>query len=157
MSASQSDRRVQRIVSGGQTGADRGGLDAAIQLGIPHGGWCPLDRLAEDGNIPARYQLDETESAEYPVRTECNVVDSDATLILFRQRVHGGTQLTERLAVKHAKPHLLVDLSSPQSLPEIREWLIENNVRILNIAGPRDSSSPGIGEEVRNFLIQLLG
>ena len=65
---------------------DRGALDAAIQLGVPHGGWCPKGRLAEDGTIPARYQLRESDSADYCVRTEQNVLEGDATLILCRGR-----------------------------------------------------------------------
>ena len=83
-----SERRIQkgfrpgRIISGGQTGVDRGALEAAIALGIPHGGWCPLGRSAEDGVIPARYQLQETDSPQYAVRTEWNVRDADGTLIL---------------------------------------------------------------------------
>src|SRR5688572_12994856 len=91
---------VQRIVSGGQTGVDRGALDAAIALGIEHGGWCPRGRLAEDGQIPRRYQLTETKTSKYRERTERNVLDSDGTLILFRALLSGGTELTRRLAVQ---------------------------------------------------------
>lgn len=87
-------RGVRRIVSGGQTGVDRAALDVAMQLSIEHGGWCPRGRLAEDGTIPSRYDLRETRSAKYHVRTERNVVDSDATLILYRKSLTGGTLLT---------------------------------------------------------------
>jgi hypothetical protein len=76
-----------KIISGGQTGVDRAALDAAIELGIPHGGHCPRGRRAEDGRIPDRYQLTETDSAQYRVRTERNVLDADATLILCRGRM----------------------------------------------------------------------
>ena len=96
--------RPAKIISGGQTGVDRGALDAAIALGVPHGGWCPHGRLAEDGIIPARYQLRQTDSPEYHVRTEKNVQDSDATLILYRGEMKGGTKLTWQLAERHAKP-----------------------------------------------------
>ena len=95
-----------KIVSGGQTGVDRGALDAAIELAIPHGGWCPRGRLAEDGPIPEQYGLIETDSPDYPSRTQRNVVESDATLILFRGRIAGGTELTFRLAEEHQRPRL---------------------------------------------------
>ena len=101
-----------KIISGGQTGVDRGALDAAMELGIPHGGWCPRGRTAEDGRIPDRYQLRETDSPDYSFRTEQNVLDSDATLILYRGRIAGGTELTLRLARQHGRPHLVVDLDA---------------------------------------------
>ena len=76
-----------KIVSGGQTGVDRGALNAAIALGIEHGGWCPAGRVSEDGTIPSRYEMTETDSADYPTRTQQNVIDSDATLILYEQKL----------------------------------------------------------------------
>ena len=148
--------QIRRIVSGGQTGVDRGALDAALQLGIPHGGWCPQGRIAEDGTIPARYQLRETASAEYRIRTEQNVLDSDGTLILYRGQLQGGTELTYRLACKHAKPHLLVDLLDSTDPQSTRQWLAENGIQVLNVAGPRESSAPGILEETRDFLQRCL-
>jgi hypothetical protein len=147
---------IERIVSGGQTGVDRAALDAAIALGIPHGGWCPRGRLAEDGAIPSRYQLGETDSEDYPVRTERNVIDSDGTLILYRGRLWGGTELTRRLAVKHAKPLLLVDLDKPLTPKAFRQWLHAHAVRVLNVAGPRESTLPGIGLEAYRCLTALL-
>ena len=96
------------IVSGGQTGVDRAALDVAIAIGIGHGGWCPAGRLSEDGTIPSRYDLQETDSPEYPVRTEKNVIDSDATLLLYEGRLKGGTLLTRRICVRHGKPDLVV-------------------------------------------------
>ncbi|MEE3218652.1 MAG: putative molybdenum carrier protein, partial [Planctomycetota bacterium] len=80
---------IQKLISGGQTGVDRGALDVAIQLNIPHGGWCPRDRRAADGQIPRQYQLTETELVDYKERTERNVIDSDATLILVRGPLSG--------------------------------------------------------------------
>jgi hypothetical protein len=148
---------VTRIVSGGQTGADRGALDAAISLGIPHGGWCPLGRLAEDGAIPDCYQLSETDSTNYRVRTEQNVIDSDATLIFFRQSLYGGTELTRRLASQHAKPYLLVNTREPADVRSIREWLNRERIGVLNVAGPRESSAPGIQQEVDALLRAVLG
>ena len=148
--------RVEKIVSGGQTGVDRAALDAAISLGIPHGGWCPKGRIAEDGVIPSHYQLNETDSADYPTRTELNVIDSDATLILYRDELQGGTDLTRRLAKKHEKPYLLVDLSERMNAIAVRKWLHENDVRVLNLAGPRKSSVPGIEKTSQRFLERLL-
>ena len=148
--------RLRCIVSGGQTGVDRGALDAAISLGIEHGGWCPLGRLAEDGRIPPKYELREMHSAEYPVRTSRNVLDSDGTLILYRESLQGGTELTFRLACQHGKPHLLSDLSTHPSTVSVLGWLREHDIQTLNVAGPRESSEPGIGEETYSFLMQTL-
>ena len=138
---------VQRIVSGGQTGVDRGALDAAIELGVEHGGWCPRGRLAEDGPIPARYQLRETEETEYAVRTESNVIDSDWTLVLYKDRLQRGTLLTYRLARRHARPALCVRLEQPVDVAKIQQWIIDEGIHVLNVAGPRASSSPGIDRE----------
>lgn len=102
--AFRQDHFVKRIVSGGQTGVDRGALDAAIFLGIAHGGWCPQGRLAEDGTIPPRYELTETNSSKYPIRTQQNVIDSDGTLILYAGELQGGTSLTLRFARERNKP-----------------------------------------------------
>lgn len=146
----------QKIVSGGQTGVDRAALDVAIALGIPHGGWCPRGRRAEDGQIPECYRLEETDSAEYPERTERNVIDSDATLILCGGQPAGGTLLTLRLAEKHEKPCWVVDLDRPCGSDAVRRWLESTSVRTLNIAGPRESQRPGVGTAARSFLTALL-
>jgi hypothetical protein len=145
-----------RIVSGGQTGVDRGALDAAIELRVPHGGWCPRGRRAEDGTIPARYQLRETRSGRYAVRTRQNVLDSSGTLILCRGPLTGGTALTHRLAAKYGKPCLVVDLTGVVDLCQLRDWLVEQQLEVLNVAGPRESTSPGIAEQARRLLVQLL-
>jgi hypothetical protein len=149
--------RPEKIVSGGQTGVDRGALEAAIALGIAHGGWCPRGRLAEDGPIPARYELVETESPEYRVRTERNVLDSDATLLLVRGVLRGGTKYTRQMAVRHRKPWLVVDLGQPADDHKVREWLEQNGVSVLNIAGPRESQSPGITEQAYQWVRRLFG
>jgi hypothetical protein len=150
------ERRPHRVISGGQTGVDRAALDTAIALGIDHGGWCPRGRLAEDGRIADRYQLVETASPEYAVRTEQNVIDSEGTLILYRRALRGGTELTYRLALKHARPHLLIDLETEPDPADAREWIHANNISILNVAGPRESSAPGIARQSQHFLERVL-
>ncbi|MCA9264484.1 MAG: putative molybdenum carrier protein [Planctomycetales bacterium] len=147
---------VTRVISGGQTGVDRGALDAAILLGIEHGGWCPRGRLAEDGPIPPQYDLWETESPEYPVRTEQNVTDSDGTLLLFRRRLTGGTRYTLRMARRHGRPHFQVDLEQPWDIPAVQTWLAEHDIQVLNVAGPRASTSPRIQDDAREFVLALL-
>lgn len=147
--------RPAKIISGGQTGVDRGALDAAMALGIPHGGWCPRGRRAEDGRVPAIYALAETDSPEYAARTERNVLDADATLILCRGRPSGGTKLTLRLAQRHRKPRLVVDLHAPAPA-KVGRWLAQRRPATLNVAGPRESQAPGINEQARSFLLELL-
>lgn len=149
--------RPARIVSGGQTGVDRAALDAAAALGIAHGGWCPRGRLAEDGRIPDRYLLQETDSPEYPVRTERNVLDSDSTLILCRGRPTGGTELTRRLAHAHRRPCLVLDLDGPPDQGAVRRWLAKHRPETLNVAGPRESQCPGIAEQAAALLVRLFG
>lgn len=156
MSENLSHGSLRRIVSGGQTGVDRGALDAAIRLGIPYGGWCPRGRLAEDGPIPAKYQLVETDAPDYAMRTEQNVRDSDATLILCRGALGGGSELTRRLAESYGKPCLVVDLETSPSEREAIDWLRENQVGMLNVAGPRESSYPGIAAQAERFIERVL-
>ena len=154
--ASSHKHRVGKIISGGQTGVDRGALRAAISLDIVHGGWCPAGRLAEDGPITEIYRLSETDSAEYAVRTERNVTDSDATLILCRGKLSGGTQLTRSLAQQHGKPCLVVDLGTDPPVADVTAWLAAHNATVLNIAGPRESTCPGIGSAAEAFVWRLL-
>lgn len=148
---------VRRVVSGGQTGVDRAALDLALELGLERGGWCPRGRRAEDGQIPARYPLRETESPDYPVRTERNVRDSDATLVLHGGRKGRGTALTARCARKLGRPLMEVDLRRPPAAATLREWLAARGVRTLNVAGPRESEAPGIGIRAAALLREVLG
>ncbi len=143
--------RLGRIVSGGQTGVDRAALDVAIACGVPHGGWCPRGRRAEDGRIPDRYHLREHASPEYTVRTERNVVDSDATLVLAVGPPGDGTALTVRLAAHHGRPCLVVDLDDASPPAAVVAWLAEHDVRVLNVAGPRESTLPGIHRRAAAF------
>ena len=146
------------VISGGQTGVDRAALDAALELGLACGGWCPRGRLAEDGPLPQRYPLRETPTGDYAQRTHWNVRDSDGTLILTRGRPSGGTGLTARLAERLGRPVLVVDLAMrPKPTPaETAAWIAHHRIAKLNVAGPRQSGARGIYEEARAFLLALL-
>ena len=147
-----------RIISGGQSGADRAALDAAISLNIPHGGWLPRGRKAEDGPLPARYRLRETETDSYRERTEKNILDSDATLILSFGPLTGGSALTESLALRHDRPCLTIDLEEvPQesAAGAVEKWLLRHAIRTLNVAGPRASNEPRIYNAVLALLLAI--
>ena len=152
--------KVKRIISGGQTGADRGGLDAAIDLGIPHGGWCPKGRRAEDGPIPRKYRLEETASPDYPPRTEQNVVASHGTVVFTFGPPKAGSALTIRLARKHRKPVVHIDLhtlSPDEAAKRLREWIAEHGVSILNVAGSRESNAAGLEKLVHRIVASAFG
>jgi len=138
---------ITKIISGGQSGVDRAALDVAIHLGIPHGGWVPKGRLTEDGPLPDIYSLRETSTAVYAERTEKNVVDSDGTLIISRGELTGGSEYTREMALKHGRPWLHIDLKRSaafRSAVTVTEWLSANDIRVLNVAGPRASKDPNI-------------
>lgn len=145
---------VVRLVSGGQTGVDRAALDWAMARGLAHGGYCPKGRRAEDGVIAERYRLTETTSESYVERTEQNVLASDGTLVLAgQQALAGGTRLTAELARRHAKPLLVLLRDGPGGEGRrLAEWLRETGVRVLNVAGPRASQDPDIGDYTRRVM-----
>ncbi len=148
-----------RIVSGGQTGADRGALDAALEAGIPCGGWCPEGRLAEDGRIVDRYPLTELPGGGYRERTRQNVIDSDATLIIHFGRVEGGTLLTQRYCEELGKPYLLVEATHTpvaDAAERVAGFLAEKAVMTLNVAGPRASKAPDAAEFTRTLILDLV-
>jgi hypothetical protein len=147
---------VKKIVSGGQTGVDRAALDVALEIGIACGGWCPRGRRAEDGVIAARYPLKETPAAEYAVRTEWNVRDSDGTLILTVGPPTGGTRLTKSCAKRLGKPCLVVDFGDPGGTSAVAEWLRSHRINVLNVAGPRESTQPGAYHQAAAFLRAVL-
>ena len=144
------------LVAGGQTGADRAALDWAIEHGVNHGGWCPKGRKTEDGVLPERYRLQETPAAAYLQRTEWNVRDSDATLVFtLDDRLDGGSKRTAGFADSLGKPWLHV---RPGVHPKyVARFLARHAVQVLNVAGKRESSAPGIGELVRQVLSQAIG
>jgi predicted Rossmann fold nucleotide-binding protein DprA/Smf involved in DNA uptake len=147
--------KVVRVVSGGQTGADRAALDWAIARGIAHGGWCPRGRRAEDGPIAARYRLKETPSRDYQQRTRWNVRDSDGTLIVTRAKVlTGGSAYTARVAARLGQPCLHVHPGADDPAA-IREFLERHRIRTLNVAGPRASSDAEVYQYALGVLERL--
>lgn len=161
---------LEKIVSGGQTGVDRAALDVAINLNIAFGGWCPKGRIDEIGIIPEKYNqlveisVDVTNDKEnYDARTKLNIHDSDGTLIFvpilpLPEKITDGTVLTINEAARQNKPYLVISLSSSDKydLSKCIEWITEHEIRTLNIAGPRESSSEGIYQESYAYLLSLL-
>ena len=139
---------ITKIVSGGQTGADRAGLDVAVRWNFPYGGWCPKGRKAEDGPISLQYQLVETPSASYLQRTEWNARDSDATVIFtIASTLTGGSKRTAEFAAKHCQPFLHLPRHSSSYEPPaliLQRFIQENGVRVLNVAGTRASKEPDV-------------
>jgi len=145
-----------KIISGCQTGVDRAAIDVAIEIGLDYGGSVPRGRKAEDGKIDEKYhKLTELETDHYGSRTEKNVVDADATLIFAVGTPAGGTASTIEYAKKHGKQYLLIDLKKKpddEIIESIQAWLSDNQPGILNVAGPRESSAPGIYKKVFKIL-----
>ena len=148
---------VEKIISGGQTGADRAGLDVALWHRFPHGGWCPKGRKAEDGCIAGQYQLTESPSANYLQRTEWNVRDSDGTIIFtLATELTGGSKRTADFAEKHKKPFLHVHRGMYQPDMAVQQFISAHGVKMLNIAGSRESKEPGIHDWVKDVLTRSL-
>ena len=145
-----------KVISGGQTGVDRAALDAAIAVGLDYGGFIPLGRKAEDGFIDLRYtKLIELSAAAYGARTERNVIEGDATLIFTAGKPDGGTKLTIKLLKKYCKPYFLIYLpitKENEVVEQVKNWLCKLEPRVLNVAGPRESKSPGIYKHVLAIL-----
>ena len=147
---------IEKVVSGGQTGVDRAALDVALRLGVPCGGWCPQGRLAEDGPLPLSYPLDETPSPEYAERTLWNVRDTDGTLVLTSGPPADGTGFTVQCARSLAKPCLIVDFEEGGDPAHVLAWAAQHGVRVMNVAGPRESKCPGIYDLASGFLEAVL-
>ena len=147
---------IEKIISGGQTGVDRAALDVAMELGVRCGGWCPAGRHADDGPIPARYPLQETADIDHTVRTESNVRHSDATLIVYRGELHGGTAYAVEMARHLGRPVLAIDVEEPPDIGEVTDWLRSAQVRTLHIGGPRESSRAGIYNQARSLIARII-
>lgn len=138
---------IEKIISGGQTGADRAALDFAVSRDISHGGYVPKGRLTEEGPLPARYRLEEMSTKSYARRTEKNIQEADGTLIVSHGEISGGTALTRQLALKMAKPWIHVDLekhSLERGAAMVRTWMTGHRIRVMNVAGSRASGDPEI-------------
>lgn len=151
---------LERIISGGQTGVDRAALEVALRHGLPHGGWCPKGRWAEDGAIPARYLLTETPSPEPEQRTEWNVRDSDATVIFSIAPVlTGGSAYTLRMTRRWGRPCLhLARMTFPvtEAAQHLIRFLQDHQVRVLNVAGPRVSTEPEAAQYATAVMEEML-
>ena len=149
----------QKIISGGQTGVDRGALDACLEHSFNCGGWCPKGRWAEDGVIDKRYPLSETEEKKYSARTIKNVEEADGTLIISPKNISGGTLLTYQIAKKKNKPVLIISPDSKDdslNTDTLIGWLAAHSIKTLNVAGPRESQWPGASSKSRQFIGKLL-
>jgi hypothetical protein len=146
---------LRKIISGGQTGADRAALDAAIKLDLAHGGWAPKGRRAEDGTIPRRYRLEEMPTESYPRRTEKNIREADGTLILTHGRPTGGSKLTVDTAARAHRKYLHIDLLRTPAFQAVRiisDWIAENDIEVLNVAGSSASKDPAIYDKTLQIL-----
>jgi hypothetical protein len=146
---------VKKIISGGQTGVDRAALDFAIKFDIPHGGWITKGRIAEDGILDDRYKLQEIPEPSYPRRTLKNILESDGTLIISQGPLTGGSDYTRKMAISRNKPIFHIDLNQVNAFraaENIRNWIFDNKIEILNVAGPRKSKDPDIYKNVLNIL-----
>ena len=150
---------IEKIISGGQTGADQAALDMAIELGFEHGGWIPRGRKTENGLLPDKYKLQEMPTTSYPKRTEQNILDSDGTLIICHGKLTGGSSLTRKLAKKHDRPWLHLDmdkLSVCDASKTTTSWIDRNGIQVLNVAGSRASKDLGIYKATMEILRTVL-
>jgi hypothetical protein len=146
-----------KLVSGGQTGADRAALDVARKHGVPHAGWCPKGRRAEDGPIDPCYQLQETPSADHLQSTEWNVRQSDGTVIFsIGDHLSGGSLETLNFAQQHEKPWIYLPAARNKDAPR-RLWsfIEDNHIQVLNVAGPTAREEPEVGGFVTAVLRRL--
>ena len=150
---------LQKLISGGQTGADRAALDAALALGFPCGGWCPEGRLAEDGPLKAGYPLEVLLGAGYRKRTIRNLTDADGTAIFHFGAITGGTKLTLDKSIQLDRPHVLIDgqkTSRPRAVEMVVSFIDEHGIKVLNVAGPRESGAPGMYQYVLSVMRSVL-
>jgi len=144
------------IISGGQSGIDRAALDFALKHKIPCGGWCPRGRKAEDGLIPDHYPLEEANFESPQHRTKKNVDESDGTLILYITEPDEGTRFTLQYAKEGKKPVYILKESDKVNSAEFSLWMDVNKIKVLNVAGPKESSEPGVYDFAIKAMKQLI-
>ncbi len=150
---------ILRIISGGQTGADRAALDAAIAMGVAHGGFLPRGRLTENGPLPGRYGLEELPTRSYPKRTEQNVLAADGTVIFSHGPLKGGSRLTRDLAKRHGKPWIHLDFEKipvDEAARTVFDWASRHRIGVLNVAGSRASEDRHIYQRTYEAVGRLL-
>ncbi len=150
---------LEKIISGGQTGADRAALDVALKFRIDHGGWIPKGRLTESGPLAVKYLLAEMPTQDYRERTRQNIIDSHGTLIVSRGKLTGGSKLTESFARVMGRPLCCIDLLDTEEFEAaviLKSFVLENAIETLNVAGPRLSRQPLIYQDVKTILEVLL-
>jgi len=148
-----------KIISGGQTGADRAGLIAARNFNIDTGGWMPKGYKAHDGYHPEfsqLYNIKEHSSPQYPPRTALNVKESDGTIQFASNFNSPGELLTSKMIIQYNKPRMLININTKLTKPDdVINWIIENKIKTLNIAGNSERTSPGIQDYVIEFLSEM--
>ncbi len=151
--------KIEKIISGGQTGADRAALDFAIDHDMPYGGSVPKGRRTEDGRLPVKYHLQEMPTGDYSKRTLQNVLDSDGTVIVSHGFLTGGSALTREFAIQHKKHWIHIDLKElplQEAAESLSSWLQENEIKVLNVAGPKAGKDPKIYEATSQLLEETL-
>lgn len=146
---------LKKIISGGQTGADRAALDVAIKLNIKHGGWIPKGRKTEAGPLPEKYHLIEMPTDDYRERTQKNIIESQGTVIISRAELTGGSKLTQSYAKVIGRPYCSLNLTYTEEYEAseiLKSFILENGIEVLNVAGPRLSQQPWIYQDVKTVL-----
>jgi len=141
---------IKKIISGGQVGADQAAIDAAIKYNFPHGGWIQKGRKTQSGILPDKYELKEMPIAGFEDRIEQNVIDSDGTVIISHGELTGGADYSQKMAKKHNRPCLHIDLNVTPAFmasSEINTWIIENEIEVMNVTGSRTSEDAKIYKE----------
>lgn len=146
---------IKKIISDGQTGADRAALDVAIKFNIPHGGWIPKGRKAEDDLLPDRYQLQEMPTNSYHASIKKNILDSDGTLIFIRGAPKPEIKFARMIAFQHKKHFLFISLNKTTTYDAaslILSWIRQQNIAALNVSGPKTSEDKKLNEDVFRIL-----
>jgi len=147
---------LEKIISGGQTGVDRAALDVALEFGIACGGSCPAGRTADDGPIPEKYPLTETSDYDHLVRTGNNVKDSDGSMLLYRDKLHGGTAYAMQMAKHMSREVMAIDLQKSPDPQVVVDWINRHSIHTLHIGGQREKTSPGIYQQAHTYIQKVV-